>query len=582
MFSIPLVTSSGGFNFPLFWEIVVLYLNRPYLVNKLITATTKIGLYKIEYNGNQINELFTKSAILYERRKLINLSKETVTEEFISNIIEYNVRNLAITKVGDEYFSNANTGVYISLQILISRKNPDHKVLEIVILDKDKNCATFMSPYERTEDILTPNFVYQFELNGNNFRINLQEFEDAETSRAEWLADTLFPKLLKWSQCATDKKNTVQSLSLVPLDEYCILYDRLKRNYVKGLIKDWLEKANTQKYIFEDLAIASYLICLWRVFEQENINFVDCGCGNGLLVYILNQEGYKGYGIDIRKRSIWDIYPKETRLEVGIVTPDSTFPESTWLIGNHSDELTPWIPLIALKSTTKTNFFLLPCCPYDFNGEKYIRTNTAVSTYADYLCYIEDICKKCKFKVQIDKLRIPSTKKVCLVGVSKFSTQEETCEVLDDIKPLINIKMNKEFKPRVKVEPVRNCTQLKREITDKIIKLIVDLLLKEENNIIKKKDGTFWNKGSIYLISDLSKNIPPEYLKDLKLQCGGLQTLMKNFRYIFEVNKGTVRLRKPTSYEETGEKYRGKPCWFQKNHPQCCYNSENDCSYYHV
>jgi len=33
------------------------------------------------------------------------------------------------------------------------------------------------------------------------------------------------------------------------------------------------------------------------------------------------------------------------------VTPsaDSLFPEYDWIIGNHSDELTPWIPVITAR-----------------------------------------------------------------------------------------------------------------------------------------------------------------------------------------------------------------------------------------
>lgn len=45
-------------------------------------------------------------------------------------------------------------------------------------------------------------------------------------------------------------------------------------------------------------------------------SFVDLGCGNGLLVYILNKEGYPGSGIDVRKRKIWNHYPSEVKLEV--------------------------------------------------------------------------------------------------------------------------------------------------------------------------------------------------------------------------------------------------------------------------
>lgn len=46
------------------------------------------------------------------------------------------------------------------------------------------------------------------------------------------------------------------------------------------------------------------------------MNFVDLGCGNGLLVHILTEEGHKGRGIDIRPRKIWDLYKPPATLEV--------------------------------------------------------------------------------------------------------------------------------------------------------------------------------------------------------------------------------------------------------------------------
>ena len=33
--------------------------------------------------------------------------------------------------------------------------------------------------------------------------------------------------------------------------------------------------------------------------------FIDLGCGNGLLTYLLTSEGYQGYGIDVAERKIW-------------------------------------------------------------------------------------------------------------------------------------------------------------------------------------------------------------------------------------------------------------------------------------
>ncbi|OMH86342.1 putative tRNA (uracil-O(2)-)-methyltransferase [Zancudomyces culisetae] len=94
----------------------------------------------------------------------------------------------------------------------------------------------------------------------------------------------------------------------------------------------------------------------------ERPYFVDVGCGNGLLVYILNSEGYPGYGVDQASRKIWKTITgmnKEdcpqanlcghTLIEQDVIPYEYTT-NARWLIGNHPDELTPWMPIIAAKS----------------------------------------------------------------------------------------------------------------------------------------------------------------------------------------------------------------------------------------
>lgn len=172
--------------------------------------------------------------------------------------------------------------------------------------------------------------------------------------------------------------------------------------------------------MYEDIGIAAHLVCLFEIDAKdkglkEKQSFVDLGCGNGFLVHILNCEGYKGRGIDLKRRKIWDRFGPETGkvraqcrdacfrfhpptiacsssrrcasrvctglsvshrannplqclIEVDFHPQDATFPDTDWLVGNHSDELTPWIPYLASKSGPRTNFFVLPCCFHDFDA----------------------------------------------------------------------------------------------------------------------------------------------------------------------------------------------------------------------
>lgn len=264
--------------------------------------------------------------------------------------------------------------------------------------------------------------------------------------------------------------------------------------------------------------------------------------------------------------------------QVGTVSPTSLYPDATWLIGNHSDELTPWIPVIASKSSPLTNVFIIPCCPYDLDGQKFVRKNTFVSQYSDYLTYVERIFAVCGFETRTDKLRIPSTKRRCLVGTrSNFNGWGE---VRENVEEFLASRGCSDFKPRSSVELVRNCTQLNRDVIGKLVMACVVSLLTEKN-YVTKANGDCWNCGGGLTISQLSKVIPKEDLKQLKEQCGGLQTLLRNHRYLFEIGDGKVFLRKPPLLDENTKKYKGKPCWFVKNHPDGCLHSSEVCSYYH-
>jgi tRNASer (uridine44-2'-O)-methyltransferase len=183
-------------------------------------------------------------------------------------------------------------------------------------------------------------------------------------------------------------------------------------------LQNWPEATDPHKFVYEDIAIATYLILLWEKEREEcgltkKQTFIDLGCGNGLLVYLITSEGYTGKGIDLRRRKIWGYYGDRADLEVVSLTPSdlTVFPQFDWLIGNHSDELTPWIPLMAARSSYQTHYFVLPCCPHDFDS-KFRRPDTTKSQYSSYLDYIRLIGETVGFRVQEDTLRIPSSKRV--------------------------------------------------------------------------------------------------------------------------------------------------------------------------
>jgi tRNASer (uridine44-2'-O)-methyltransferase len=461
---------------------------------------------------------------------------------------------------------------------------------------------------------LAPEFPYQLRYSPATTELSICTPQPQESpfdpKSLVFLRSILFPKVQKWmANPIVDRADSVRSLQLVNIVDYNQLYANLKEKYGSPMVEIWPEKTDPKKYVYEDIAIAAYLLTFWRQ-ERERINtdrlqsFVDLGCGNGLLVHILASEGHTGYGIDLRKRGIWDMYPATTKLKLESIVPSSRslFPDIDYIIGNHSDELSPWIPVIAARSSYATKYFLLPCCAFDFDGAKYQRKSCTKSQYNDFLDYVQQISEVCGYRTAVDRLKIPSTKRICVIGDSRTYAEDRFEEYGEAIQAFIDGRCRKEapggdgdawsenFKPREGVEKVRNCTQIEKSVISEIVRLVFDQLIVKRR--IMPEFHPTWNCGGAATLSELVRAIPGDLLKQLKAECGGLQTLLKNNHQIFEIQKGTVRLRLPKKLDEKRREFESrattkefickqKECWFLANHPDGCPFAAADCSYKH-
>ena len=244
---------------------------------------------------------------------------------------------------------------------------------------------------------------------------------------------------------------------VVPQARFQDRYALLKTKYAKQLIGSWAEKTDPLKHVFEDLGIAAFLIELWADMYKDSVfpGFVDIGCGNGLLVYILNREGYSGWGFDARARESWQQYKTPTPVSLSgssleqrlllpniipedfepvsadSVDPSTThggnFPAGTFIISNHADELTPWTPLLAAQSGCP--FIMIPCCSHNLTGDKYRAPppkdkSKGRSTYASLVEWVTHIAEDCGWLVETEMLRIPSTRNTGLLGRTKKAGAE--------------------------------------------------------------------------------------------------------------------------------------------------------------
>ena len=222
-------------------------------------------------------------------------------------------------------------------------------------------------------------------------------------------------------------------------------------------------------------------------------------------------EGYQGFGVDVRARTSWSHYPPTTRRHLHVKALDPTFnltdahlaaivldpaitetspnpfpdtdpsntlqvpdqkeggdqtsphlqiPHGVFVIGNHADELTPYIPILSTLYQA-SGYLNIPCCPWDFD-QKFTRANNMqyplpvhdlegadcrdgtsartaagdiiddgnrwieslnlggdgkfTSSYSAYRIWLARLTSWCGWEVETEVLRIPSTRNWALVG----------------------------------------------------------------------------------------------------------------------------------------------------------------------
>lgn len=229
-----------------------------------------------------------------------------------------------------------------------------------------------------------------------------------------------------------------------------------------------------------------------------------------------------------------------------------------------------------------------------------------MSQYLDFMDFAKEISTVCGYSPVVDRLKIPSTKRICIIGYNR--TGKDFAECSQNISKFIfgrssnsvsngveSSTWSADFKPRESEEAVKNCTNVKKTVVNEIVDVVFKAVVGAELYDPEVFDGK-WNVGKGVTLNDLAALLAKEQLSELKSECGGLQTLLRNHHHIFEVRAGMVKLRVPVSLVEKKKQleaqmakkktkkqitFQQKPCFFFLNHPNGCPLGSNSCSFKH-
>lgn len=305
-----------------FWKAIGIWMRNPHVVNRRILASQELSAVEVNCDVLDIFEHVGKLRIKPDDFECDTFTGDVKYLLDILSIAKY----CQLVRYADPIDAVGGDKTYLCVRKLLPRNTQIFSsTLEFVFVDKGSASVTsFHKPIVPDKQSLGPSAAYRIQHREYvSTCISACKTDDEHYGRGcDWLRSKFFPRLMRWLNSEDNTTGPrIGSLDLVSVERYTLLYNRLKEKYGARMVNVWPENTDPAKFVYEDVAIATYLLLLW---EKERLekgtrelqSFVDLGCGNGLLVYILSSEGHRGTGIDLRRRRIWDLFPESTHLQV--------------------------------------------------------------------------------------------------------------------------------------------------------------------------------------------------------------------------------------------------------------------------
>jgi hypothetical protein len=123
-----------------------------------------------------------------------------------------------------------------------------------------------------------------------------------------------------------------------------------------------------------------------------------------------------------------------------------------------------------IASRNNKRYFVLPCCEWDFD-KKFTHKRKNVSRYHNYLEYVKKIGELSGYKVEVEHLRIPSTRNIAHIGRTRTidpTNPEHVERIAQQQRQLLQKSGFVQFVPRFRDQSKHNPKKKKKRNSDQM------------------------------------------------------------------------------------------------------------------
>lgn len=231
-----------------FWKSIKLYVTKPHTVTRQLAGAKPIAVFHYQHtNGHFIKDVEAINDHIQYRNELLP-NKEFIPNLFLELKLNGNLKQIDSKCLTDDEIPCDGSWI-IQNKLLPKNLKLHDNCVELIIMDFSNKCVSFISLASLRSKVVNKSFTIGLtDVNDSNGSATMWAkllprkenlLVDDEAKQRTWVQHVLFSKLLKWINSMDDEPNgvRVESLSLVSLEEYNVLYNELKIKYGENMVK---------------------------------------------------------------------------------------------------------------------------------------------------------------------------------------------------------------------------------------------------------------------------------------------------------------------------------------------------------